>query len=744
MKKLSIILSVLLIVTSINAQTVTGKLVDQTGSGLADYELKLFINPKVYNAVSLTEGHFIFNNVTDGKDNQLPNGYLVSDNYPNPFNPKTRIIVTLPEDGTIKINIYNLLGQRVASEIERNFDIGTGFIDLELNGLPSGIYFARIAINEQYSVVRKMLLLNGSTHLSSDGFHNSASLDLNKTVLDYSSQQYTRIDSLVVTSSFIGEKTFKNLPILIGKYLDLGNLFLDRSCPGLPTITYGGKTYNTVQIGKQCWLKENLDIGNMVNPNYQQNGHNGIIEKACYGNDLNNCTKYGGLYKWAEALQYFGGASNSNLSSSGYQGHIQGVCPSGWHIPRLEEFEILADMVGYDGNALKEIWQSNAGNNIGNNSSGFSALLAGSVSSSPIYDYNGLNIAASFWSATESSSHTAYPMRLISLDRTLDSLIGFSTIRKHDLLSIRCLKDGIIPVIVPNPPKLLLPSNESTNQAISPSLNWVFNTQAKSHTLQISTSSNFSSYVYNNSGLTSFTQKINGLNSNTKYYWRVSASSSFGTSDWSEVWNFTTASVSKTGTPCTGTPTVYYSGITYNTVQIGNQCWMKENLYIGKMVPSNQPQINDGTIEKYCYHNDQYNCSVYGGLYRWDEAMGYSTTLGAQGICPSGWHIPTREEFEILAKSVNNNGNDLKAIGQGTGSGAGTDLSGFSMLLAGSLDKRGTFYSISEIGYLWSSFTAYANSDYSHLIYLNEGSSTITISNVGEKYGAYPVRCLRN
>ena len=52
-------------------------------------------------------------------------------------------------------------------------------------------------------------------------------------------------------------------------------------CPGTPTVTYYGKTYNTVQIGNQCWLKENLDVGTMINTNSSSNKqtNNGIIEK---------------------------------------------------------------------------------------------------------------------------------------------------------------------------------------------------------------------------------------------------------------------------------------------------------------------------------------------------------------------------------------------------------------------------------------------------------------------------------
>jgi uncharacterized protein (TIGR02145 family) len=122
----------------------------------------------------------------------------------------------------------------------------------------------------------------------------------------------------------------------------------------------------------------------------------------------------------------------------------------------------------------------------------------------------------------------------------------------------------------------------------------------------------------------------------------------------------------------------------YHTVQIGTQCWFKENLDIGTMVPTiPNGQQNNGVIEKFCYGDNETNCQLYGGWYQWNEAMEYDTTEGARGICPPGWHIPTLADFQTLKATVNDDGNALKAVGQGSGAGAGTNTSGFSGLLAG-------------------------------------------------------------
>jgi len=155
--------------------------------------------------------------------------------------------------------------------------------------------------------------------------------------------------------------------------------------------------------------------------------------------------------------------------------------------------------------------------------------------------------------------------------------------------------------------------------------------------------------------------------------------------------------------PCAGIPTLWYGNEIYSTVQIGNHCWLKGNLDIGTMIPGNDTASNNGTIEKYCYNNNPTNCDLYGGLYQWNEAMQYSTSEGAQGICPTGWHIPTNSELQDLVTSVNDDGNALKAVGQGTGGGAGTDVSGFSALLTGFRDVTGTFYNFGDNPYFWSS-----------------------------------------
>jgi uncharacterized protein (TIGR02145 family) len=294
----------------------------------------------------------------------------------------------------------------------------------------------------------------------------------------------------------------------------------------------------------------------------------------------------------------------------------------------------------------------------------------------------------------------------------------------------------------PSTPTLSSPANNAPYVAIPPTLSWNAASGATSYMLQVSTSSSFTSFIYNQSGLTSTSQQISGLNNSTAYYWRVNATNNYGTSGWSTpTWSFTTASGTSGGSSCVGVPTVSYQGKTYNTVQIGTQCWLQKNLDVGTMIQVNQDASNNGTIEKYCYNNDANNCATYGGLYQWNEAMAYSTAPGTKGICPDGWHIPTKTEFETLGTAVSNNSNALKAIGQGTGSGIGTNTSGFSALLAGYRNNNSNFNNLGNNTNFWSSTENNSNNAYNMNLWNND--SNINMNN-NNKNNGFSVRCVKD
>jgi len=193
------------------------------------------------------------------------------------------------------------------------------------------------------------------------------------------------------------------------------------------------------------------------------------------------------------------------------------------------------------------------------------------------------------------------------------------------------------------------------------------------------------------------------------------------------------------GIPCPGTPTVTYEGKTYNTVLIGEQCWLKENLDVGTMINGIDTMKNNSVVEKYCYDDDPNNCNTHGGLYQWDETMQYSTTPGVQGICPPGWHIPTNAEFLTLSTAVGGDGNALKKLGVGWGGGQGTNTSGFSALLAGYRHYIGYFSSLNANAKFWSSTVA----TIAYNLSLYGGDSTIYFYYNNKDLGI-SVRCLKD
>lgn len=141
-------------------------------------------------------------------------------------------------------------------------------------------------------------------------------------------------------------------------------------------------------------------------------------------------------------------------------------------------------------------------------------------------------------------------------------------------------------------------------------------------------------------------------------------------------------------------------GNIYKTVQIGSQCWLKENLKVTK-----NPEGN--AITRYCYDNDPKICDTDGGLYDWNTAMNNSTAEGAQGICPTGWHVPKDSEWYVLESGLAAENCSAERNGSGC-EPAGTVLkkgstNGFDSTFAGYRDPNSLFYNREMNIFLWSS-----------------------------------------
>ncbi|WP_162198222.1 FISUMP domain-containing protein [Geofilum rubicundum] len=217
---------------------------------------------------------------------------------------------------------------------------------------------------------------------------------------------------------------------------------IDAPTAGTFIDTRDGTGYNWVKIGDQIWMAENLRyLPSVVGPGagsqtipyyyvYDYDGTDVTDAKASV-----NYETYGVLYNWSSAMD---GAASSTESPSG----VQGVCPSGWHLPSDADWTKLTDYLGGEsvsGGKLKETGRThwNTPNTGATNETGFTALPGGDCNDISAFNYIG-NYGY-WWSATEGSSSNAWQRKM----HYVYSNVFRSELRKELGLSVRCLKDTL-------------------------------------------------------------------------------------------------------------------------------------------------------------------------------------------------------------------------------------------------------------------------------------------------------------
>lgn len=225
---------------------------------------------------------------------------------------------------------------------------------------------------------------------------------------------------------------------------------------GDTVMDYDANSYNTVVLGNQCWMSQNLKVltySNGVaipfitlNTNWVALSH---TDKACayYDYDSNNESTYGVLYTWAAAMN---GASSSSANPSG----VQGPCPNGWHIPSNAEWIELEEHLG-----MSSTVSSNTGfrgDGIGSEMAGNASLwTSGSLKNHADFGTSGLDLIpggridptdgdaadlgenAVYWSSTASNASFTHT-RLVWY---ADDRISNATSSREVGMSIRCVKD---------------------------------------------------------------------------------------------------------------------------------------------------------------------------------------------------------------------------------------------------------------------------------------------------------------
>jgi uncharacterized protein (TIGR02145 family) len=170
----------------------------------------------------------------------------------------------------------------------------------------------------------------------------------------------------------------------------------------------------------------------------------------------------------------------------------------------------------------------------------------------------------------------------------------------------------------------------------------------------------------------------------------------------------------------------------YPTAQIGTQCWMAEDLNYGTEISSNQDQRDNCIAEK--YHNPASSIQHPASVYQWDEIMNYGTSLGDQGLCPPGWHVPSESDWTLLFNEYINNGfagSPLKYNG----------FSGFNALLSGVLHLNEKWDYPGFATFFWSSTPRGPLKAWSHG--MNDPDPSVS-AYPAFRTNAFSVRCIKD
>ncbi len=453
----------------------------------------------------------------------------------------------------------------------------------------------------------------------------------------------------------------------------------------------------------QVWMAENLNYADSVKTPSLKGGN------WCYNNDEKNCKVSGRYYSWAAAIDSVALANDSKEplvcgygKTCGLDRAVQGICPDGWHLPSIYEWGLLSVALGnapVSGEPLKALTGWNYAGTPDNNGTdlyGFAALPTGRISATK-WEKVGSDVY--YWSATEYSANDG---RYFNINNVYTNSYTYQNSKSYGQ-SVRCVKGD--------------PSTAPVRPSSSSSFD---ETKSSSSVTSVSSSSVPEGYV-------------------------------------------------DPSTVVTGTMTDSRDGQTYKTVKIGNQVWMAENLnyaYTGVLY-NNSGYTSDST--SWCFSNDPANCIKYGRLYTWAAAMdsvgvwstkgkgcGYDRTCNVdsagsvRGICPEGWHLPDKAEWNTLFTAVGGASTAGKMLsstiswssvpGGWVRDGYGTDAYSFSALPAGLRDATG-YNNVGYHAYFWSS--SEYNSSRTYIVGLDDEFDKADLYGSGKDYG-YSVRCVKD
>lgn len=405
-----------------------------------------------------------------------------------------------------------------------------------------------------------------------------------------------------------------------------------------------GNQYRSVKIGRQVWMAENLRTETyndskpiVLRTNYYVWTRMTSGAYCWYENNEGFKATYGALYNW-------------------YSAATGKLCPSGWHVPDIEEWQELSNYLGgksVAGGKMKETgsshWNSQGGGVT--NSSGFTALGGGWRNG--IYDSVSAPHNGGIWMHEKAAWLSMTIITGDELSPTLNSgsneLITRQT-QKSEGNSVRCLKNDTIVEIVPPTIKTDMPAFIPRTWATVTAT--IIDCGGSTNRMQgfcrsVHPDPDTSDFtMMDTSRLNKFTMDVPVPLPETTYYIRA-----FGINDGGVGYGNTLI--------LTTLPEVEYGtvsdwdGNSYKTVQIGKQTWMAENLKT-KTLNDGTPisllteiyNLEEKTLPYYCwYENNIGNKTLYGALYNWPA-------VATDKLCPTGWHVPSQYEWEILRDTL--------------------------------------------------------------------------------------------
>lgn len=489
---------------------------------------------------------------------------------------------------------------------------------------------------------------------------------------------------------------------------------------GVSTVNdYDGNQYGTVKMGTQCWMSENLRSEHYSDGTSIALGTDtsSFMAYRYYpARNSNHVPVYGYLYNWRAVAH----------NEEGNAGHIQGVCPEGWHVPRIAEWNTLIAYVqskeeyqcdGSPNNYLKAMaapygWGSSSStscspgyNMAENNATGLGLLPAGVLN---YLNYlSGVGSTGAYWVVSPSGKAYQWPMTFGSSSRSI-SFGGGAAVSQYVKMAqaVRCVRD-----------------EEETTAEVTPLQILLWQLQQRIDSLK---------------GVINEMDRIQG-----EYQGEVAARL------------FTCGEQLKD-----------VDGNQYNTLPMGTQCWMAENLrttryHDGTLIPLG---TDTSSYVAYCYsHSSNVPESKYGFAYNWQAIMrGDSSTSanpsGVQGVCPTGWHVPSLAEWDQMAAYVSSRseyvcvgGNQIaKALAATSGwlssstacavgnNPSANNATGFTIVCAPWRSANG--YSQSSFVTALASSTQYDNNKYS-IKQINSSSALLFTSYPNLSAGVY-VRCV--